>query len=44
METHPNPKIAKSDAENMLPLHLLEGLLERLLAIRHAIMPVNVGY
>jgi 2-dehydro-3-deoxyphosphooctonate aldolase (KDO 8-P synthase) len=44
METHPNPKIAKSDAENMLPLHLLEGLLERLLAIRHAIMPVSVGY
>lgn len=37
METHPNPAIAKSDAANMLPLHLLEPLLEKLVAIRQAI-------
>lgn len=37
METHPNPKIAKSDGANMLPLDLLEPLLEKLVAIRSAI-------
>lgn len=42
METHPNPKVAKSDGENMLPLHLLEQLLERLLAIRYAILPERI--
>ena len=34
IETHPNPSQAKSDGANMLPLDELEGLLERLVAIR----------
>ena len=33
METHPNPAVAKSDAANMLPLHLAPSLLETLLRI-----------
>ncbi len=37
IETHPRPEQAKSDGANMLPLDRLEGLLERLLAIRQAI-------
>ncbi|MEY4927718.1 MAG: 3-deoxy-8-phosphooctulonate synthase, partial [Bacteroidota bacterium] len=37
METHPNPKIAKSDGANMLPLDKLEALLEKLVKIRKAI-------
>ena len=37
IETHPEPQKAKSDGANMLRLDLLEGLLVRLLAIRHAI-------
>jgi len=37
IETHPNPKIAKSDGANMLKLDLLEGLLEKLTKIRKAI-------
>lgn len=37
IETHPNPSIAKSDGANMLPLHLLEALLEKLLRIREAV-------
>ena len=37
METHPNPAIAKSDGANMLPLHLMEGLLEDLVRIRKAL-------
>jgi 2-dehydro-3-deoxyphosphooctonate aldolase (KDO 8-P synthase) len=37
IETHPNPAIAKSDGANMLPLHLLEPLLEQLLRIRKAL-------
>ncbi len=37
IETHPTPAKAKSDAANMLPLDRLEGLLERLVAIRRAI-------
>jgi len=36
IETHPTPETAKSDADNMLPLHRLEELLEKLLAIRRA--------
>ena len=36
METHPNPSLAKSDGANMLPLHLAEKLLERLLCIHRA--------
>ena len=38
IETHPNPAIAKSDGANMLPLDQLEGLLERLLKVRRAIL------
>ncbi len=38
IETHPNPSIAKSDGANMLPLDQLEGLLEKLLKIREAIL------
>lgn len=37
IETHPNPAVAKSDGANMLPLHLLEELLVRLLRIRKAL-------
>lgn len=37
IETHPNPAIAKSDGANMLPLHLLEPLLEQLMRIRMAL-------
>lgn len=38
IETHPNPSIAKSDGANMLPLDQLEGLLERLVRVRQAIL------
>lgn len=34
IETHKDPSIAKSDGANMLQLDLLEGLLEKLTAIR----------
>lgn len=34
IETHPDPSQALSDGANMLPLDQLEGLLERLVAIR----------
>lgn len=37
IETHPRPHEAKSDGANMLPLHLLEPLLEKLVAIRRAV-------
>ncbi|MCL2041903.1 MAG: 3-deoxy-8-phosphooctulonate synthase [Bacteroidales bacterium] len=37
IETHPNPAKAKSDGANMLPLDLLESLLEKLMAIRRAV-------
>ncbi|PSR53327.1 3-deoxy-8-phosphooctulonate synthase [Adhaeribacter arboris] len=37
IETHPNPRVAKSDGANMLPLDQLEGLLQKLLKIRQAI-------
>jgi 2-dehydro-3-deoxyphosphooctonate aldolase (KDO 8-P synthase) len=37
IETHPNPSVAKSDGANMLPLHLLEPLLEQLVRIRKAL-------
>ena len=33
METHPDPKNAKSDGANMLPLDLAESLLDRLVKI-----------
>lgn len=38
IETHPNPKEAKSDGANMLPLHLLEPLLEKLVKLREAVL------
>jgi len=38
IETHPNPSQAKSDAANMLPLDQLEGLLEKLIRIREAVI------
>ena len=37
LETHRNPRVAKSDGANMLQLDLLEPLLERLSALRHCI-------
>ncbi len=37
METHPEPSKAKSDGANMLQLSLLDGLLTRLVALRHTI-------
>ena len=38
IEIHPDPRNAKSDGANMLQLDLLEGLLERLVRIRKAIL------
>jgi 2-dehydro-3-deoxyphosphooctonate aldolase (KDO 8-P synthase) len=38
IETHPDPASARSDGANMLPLEQLEGLLERLVRIREAIV------
>ena len=37
METHPDPKKAKSDGANMLPLSEVENLLSTLLKIRKAL-------
>lgn len=37
-ETHPDPKNAKSDGENMIPLDLFEPLLEKLVRIRQAVI------
>ena len=37
IETHPEPFKAKSDGANMLPLDQLEGLLEKIVAIRNSI-------
>ena len=37
IETHPNPAVAKSDGANMLPLHLLEELLVKLVALKKAV-------
>lgn len=38
IETHPDPANAKSDGANMLQLDLLEGLLEKLLRVRQAVI------
>ena len=38
IETHPNPKAAKSDGANMLPLDQLDDLLGKLTRIREAIL------
>lgn len=37
IETHPNPKEAKSDGANMLPLDQLEKLLTKLLRLKEAV-------
>ena len=37
IETHPKPSIAKSDGANMLSLHLLENLIEKLVRLRSAV-------
>ena len=37
IETHPKPSIAKSDGANMLPLHLLDNLIEKLVRLRSSI-------
>lgn len=37
IETHPNPSKALSDGANMLPLDLLENLLEKLVMLKHAV-------
>jgi 2-dehydro-3-deoxyphosphooctonate aldolase (KDO 8-P synthase) len=41
LETHPNPKEAKSDGANMLQLDLLEEMLFRLVKIREVIHDIN---
>jgi 2-dehydro-3-deoxyphosphooctonate aldolase (KDO 8-P synthase) len=38
IETHPDPANAKSDGANMLHLDLLDGLLEKLIKIRQAVI------
>ena len=38
IETHPNPSQAKSDGANMLALDKLEGLLEKLIKVRRAVV------
>lgn len=38
LETHPDPANARSDGANMLPLKMLEDLLEKLVRIRKAII------
>ncbi|MBK9152411.1 MAG: 3-deoxy-8-phosphooctulonate synthase [Saprospiraceae bacterium] len=38
IETHPEPSQAKSDGANMLPLHKMQDLLERLIKIRNAVI------
>jgi len=38
IETHPNPAQAKSDGANMLPLHKLGPLLEKLVKLRKAVI------
>ncbi len=38
IETHPDPSIAKSDGANMLPLHLLENLIEKLVRLKSSVI------
>jgi 2-dehydro-3-deoxyphosphooctonate aldolase (KDO 8-P synthase) len=38
IETHPNPSVAKSDGANMLPLHLLENLIEKLARLKASVI------
>jgi len=37
IETHPNPAVALSDGANMLPLHKLENLLEKMCILKEAL-------
>ncbi|WP_287100651.1 MULTISPECIES: 3-deoxy-8-phosphooctulonate synthase [unclassified Hydrotalea] len=41
IETHPNPAKALSDGANMLPLHLLENLLEKLASLRETVVKIG---
>lgn len=41
IETHPDPKNAKSDGANMLHLELLEGLMTKLTLLREAVTKIN---
>jgi 2-dehydro-3-deoxyphosphooctonate aldolase (KDO 8-P synthase) len=41
IETHPNPAKALSDGANMLPLHLLENLLENLTTLRETMVKIG---
>ena len=41
IETHPNPAKALSDGANMLPLHLLEKLLEKLTSLRETVVKIG---
>lgn len=41
LETHHDPSSAKSDGANMLPLHLLEGLLTRLAILRKTVNEIS---
>lgn len=41
IETHPNPSKALSDGANMLPLHLLEKLLEKLTSLRETVVKIG---
>ncbi|HUX85069.1 MAG TPA: 3-deoxy-8-phosphooctulonate synthase [Chitinophagaceae bacterium] len=41
IETHPDPSRALSDGANMLPLDLLEQVLEPLVRIRHALKSIS---
>lgn len=43
LETHPRPEIAKSDGANMLPMHLLEKLLNDLVIMRQAFLKTVNG-
>lgn len=40
IETHPNPASALSDGANMLPLDLLDGLLERMVQLRQSVVSI----
>lgn len=40
IETHPDPKNAKSDGANMLHLDLLEGLMKKLIVLRQAVVQI----
>jgi 2-dehydro-3-deoxyphosphooctonate aldolase (KDO 8-P synthase) len=41
LETHPNPAAALSDGANMLTLHKLENLLEKMCILKEAINKID---